>query len=324
MLSTPVHTWEKNLVDQARAALETSWVVYPAHSIIESQQKSSLLKQAYHECEAITNQHSRTFYLASGLLPFEKRKAVRALYAFCRMTDDMIDRAEEDCEADFESWRRRMLDNAPANDDQIALAWSDTRQSYHIPSRYAEQLIEGVARDNHQKRYKTFDDLASYCYGVASTVGLMAIHIIGFAGPEAIPYAVKLGVALQLTNILRDVGEDWLNGRLYLPQQELADYGLSEEDIATGRLDARWQSFIGFQIERNRSLYAEAMPGINMLNPDGRFAIGAAAGLYRSILSEIEVANGDVFSRRAHVSTSKKLSLLPGIWLRSLLPSQSE
>jgi phytoene synthase len=323
MLSTTSHTWEKSLVDQARSALETPWNADPVDSNRVIWLKSSLLEKAYQKCEAITSLHSRTFHLASGLLPINKRKAVRALYAFCRLTDDLVDHPEAEISTDLESWRRRMLVNLPAHEDQIALAWADTRHTFQIPLRYAEQLVEGVARDIHQKRYETFDDLASYCYGVASTVGLMAMHIIGFSGPEAIPYAVKLGVALQLTNILRDVGEDWRNGRLYLPLQELHEFGLAEEDIASGQVDARWQAFMHFQLERNRSLYSEAEPGIGLLNPDGRFAIGAAAGLYRAILDEIEASGGDVFSHRAHVSTQKKLSLLPGIWLRSLLPARS-
>jgi phytoene synthase len=159
--------------------------------------------------------------------------------------------------------------------------------------------------------------LAEYCYGVASTVGLMTMHIIGFSGPEAIPYAVKLGVALQLTNMLRDVDEDWRAGRLYLPQEELAAFNLIEEDIATGNVDDRWREFMRFQIERNRSLYSEALPGIAMLDPDGRFAISASAELYRAILDDIELHDWDVFQRRSYVGTWGKLRRLPGIWWRS-------
>ena len=121
-------------------------------------------------------------------------------------------------------------------------------------------------------------------------------------------------MALQLTNILRDVGEDWRAGRLYLPQDELADYGLAEDDIENGVVDDRWRAFMRFQIDRTRTLYAEAVPGIALLDPDGRFAIGAAAGLYRGILDDIEAHDYDVFSRRAHVSTVGKLVKLPGIW----------
>jgi phytoene synthase len=196
----------------------------------------------------------------------------------------------------------------------VAVAWAAARSQYHIPPRYAEQLIDGVARDLVQKRYQTFDELAAYAYGVASTVGLMSMHIIGFAGPEAIPYAIKLGVALQLTNILRDIGEDWHSGRMYLPAQELAAFGLTEWDIAIGKTDRRWRDFMRFQIDRNRRLYDEARPGIALLNRDGRFAVAAAGELYRAILTDIETHDYDVFSRRAHVSGLSKLSKLPSLW----------
>jgi phytoene synthase len=183
-----------------------------------------------------------------------------------------------------------------------------------VPVRYGEQLIDGVARDLTQSRYQTFEELAAYCYAVASTVGLMSMHVIGYAGAHAIPYAIKLGVALQLTNILRDVGEDWQAGRLYLPHEDLAQFGLQEEDIARGEVTDNWRAFMRYQIARNRLLYAEAAPGIALLDRDGRFAIGAAAGLYQGILQDIEAHDYDVFSRRAFVSKWGKLRRLPGIW----------
>ena len=145
----------------------------------------------------------------------------------------------------------------------------------------------------------------------------MAMHIIGFAGPEAVPYAVKLGVALQLTNILRDVAEDWTAGRLYLPQEELDRFSLSEADIHEQRIDDRWRAFMRFQIDRVRKLYVESLPGVQMLHPDGRFAIAAAAELYRGILNDIELHEMDTFTRRAYVSTGGKLIRLPGIWWRA-------
>ena len=188
---------------------------------------------------------------------------------------------------------------------------------YHIPLRYAEQLIDGVGRDLQQQRYSTFEDVARYAYGVASTVGLMSMHITGFAGEQAIPYAVKLGIALQITNILRDVGEDWRSGRLYLPMDEMTAYGLTEADLDRGQVDDRWRAFLRFQIERNRRLYAQARPGIALLSKDGRFAVAAASELYRGILVDIEAHDYDVFNRRAHVSAWGKLRRLPGICWRN-------
>jgi phytoene synthase len=255
--------------------------------------------------------------MASSLLPVEKRRAVRALYAFCRVTDDIVDEHPDSAVTELQEWRHHAFAWEPPADDLVAAAWADTRARYHIPVRYAEQLIEGVARDLTQTRYETFADLATYSYGVASTVGLMSMHITGYSGPEAIPYAIKLGLALQMTNILRDVAEDWERGRVYLPQDELAAFGLSDSTIGNGRVTPQWRQFMQFQIERNRRLYAEAWPGIRMLNRDGRFAIAAAAGLYCAILEDIEQHDYDVFNRRAYISTGNKIRRLPGLWIQS-------
>lgn len=311
MIDSQFSSWESRLLVLAHEALEGH---RPAKPILADRE---ILESAYNHCEQITREHSRTFFLASGLLPKDKRSAIRALYAFCRVSDDLVDRPERSRKSALHEWRQRSLSDHPHHDDPVALAWADSRTRYQIPRRYAEQLIEGVTRDIHQNRYKSFDELAEYCYGVASTVGLMAMHIIGYYGSQAIPYAVKLGVALQLTNILRDVREDWLSGRLYLPEDELEYFGLTETDIANGILDDRWREFMKFQIERNRELYAEAQPGISMLDPDGRFAIAAASGLYQAILEDIEAHDYDVFSRRAYTSKLDKLRRLPGIWWSS-------
>jgi phytoene synthase len=313
-----VQTWEHRLLNWAYEALEDRAATRTHHPRSAG---PDLLEHAYQYSAVVTRAHSRTFYLASGLLPPGKRAAARALYAFCRAADDIVDQPGEAQPAQLAEWRRRALAAHPAGNDPIALAFADARARYGIPRLYAEQLVEGVGRDLLPARYASFEDLAAYCYGVASTVGLMAMHIIGFARPGsnrlAIPYAVRLGVALQVTNILRDVGEDWRAGRVYLPQDELAAFGLSEADLQAGQVTERWQAFMRFQVERNRRLYAEAMPGIGLLAPDGRFAIAAAAELYQAILRDIEANQYDVFSRRAHLSTGGKLRRLPTIWWRA-------
>jgi 15-cis-phytoene synthase len=313
MATTPYRrAWEGSLISLAYGAWQSLAAPSPAPT-----SDIALLDRAYARCDEITSAGSRSFHLASGLLPAEKRRAIRALYAFCRMTDDVVDRGEADPEAALAAWRRRALSANPPSSDPVALAWADARARFRVPPGYAEQLIGGVARDLHQRRPATFDELAGYAYGVASTVGLMSMHIIGFSGPEAIPYAIKLGVALQVTNVLRDVGEDWALGRVYLPQEELAEHGVTEEDLAAGVVDDRWRAFMRRQIERNRRLYDEAWPGIGMLSPDGRFAVAAAGELYRAILDDIEAHDYDVFRRRAHVGGWGKLRRLPGIWWRS-------
>lgn len=306
-------TWEYQLVSWAEEALKDQ----TPSPYIEAD--GPLLEAAYYHCDVITRTHSRTFYMASGLLPAEERNAARALYAFCRVTDDIVDNCKDSHQRSerLEDWRGHILADQPTEYDPVVLAWADTRARYNIPSGYAEQLIDGVARDLIQDRYKTFNDLAEYSYGVASTVGLMAMHIIGFQGDHAIPYAIKLGVALQITNILRDVGEDWRAGRLYLPAEDLEAFGLTAADIEAGKIDDRWRAFMRFQIQRNRRLYAEAWPGISLLDSRGRVAIAAAADLYRAILNDIEAHDYNVFSRRAHVSMIGKLSRLPRIWWRN-------
>jgi len=312
MTTMPSHIWERKLLSLAYETRPSIAVRAPVAT-----HNPVLLRRAYTYCEALTATHSRSFHLASSLLPPDKRRAVHALYAFCRVTDNIVDCPHGDPQAALAAWRIRALSPAPPADDLIATAWADTRRRYQIPHRYMQQLIEGVGRDLNQKRYATFEELTAYAYGVASTVGLMSMHIVGFSSPAAIPYAIKLGVALQITNILRDVGEDWRMGRLYLPLQELAAYELSEADMARGQVDRRWRAFMRFQIARARRLYAEAWPGIALLNQDGRFAIAAAGEFYRAILDDIEAHDYDVFSRRAHLSAWRKLGRLPGIWWRN-------
>ncbi|MCB0141831.1 MAG: phytoene/squalene synthase family protein [Caldilineaceae bacterium] len=330
MMALHTHTWEHDLLTLAYEAMQHHATRY-VHPHDDHAYDAATLAQAYRHCAAITATHSRSFYLASALLPRAKRQAVRALYAFCRVTDDIVDSAAEGqptmptsaaddgtaAAKQLQEWRQRLLQRHLPTDDPVAVAWTAVRCQYHVPHRYVEQLFDGVGRDLIQQRYTTFDELAAYCYGVASTVGLMSMHIIGYAGDEAIPHAIKLGVALQMTNILRDIPEDLRMGRVYLPQDELAAFDLDDDYLAAGIVTPRWQRFMRFQIERNRQLYCEALPGIALLESDGRFAIRAAAELYRAILDDIEARAYDVFSGRAHISTAGKLRQLPGIWWRS-------
>jgi len=269
------------------------------------------LRKAYAHAEKITRGNSKSFYLASQLLPEEKRLSVRALYAFCRTVDDIVDENTVDArEEHLEYWREVSQGTLTPDNNLIATAWADTVARYHIPHQYALQLIDGVQKDLIQTRYQTFEDLTTYCYGVASTVGLMSMFIVGFESNEAVPYAIKLGVALQMTNILRDVGEDFRNGRVYLPREELVRYGIREKDLASGYVTDAWRSFMKFQIERTHQLYEEAWPGIKMLSREGQLAIGAAASLYQGILDAIEENDYDVFSLRAHIGLIEKMKRL--------------
>ena len=272
------------------------------------------LRSAYQQAAKLTSEHSKSFYFASALLPEEKRSAVRALYAFCRTVDDIVDEStDSERETQLDYWRRMVEAVSFSDGDLVAAAWADTLARYHIPRHYALQLIDGVARDLIQTRYQTFDELATYCYGVASTVGLMSMYIVGFHSSDAVPYAIKLGVALQMTNILRDVGDDYQTGRLYLPREELTFYGIREQDIAKGRVTDNWRQFMKFQIERTRQLYEASWEGVKMLEREGQFAIGAASVFYQGILDEIEKNDYDVFTRRASLSAWGKASRIPAL-----------
>lgn len=295
--------WEYDLLRLAHEGIEGARI----HGASE-------LEREYARAERMTRLHSKSFYLASALLPRDKRRAVRVLYAFCRITDDLVDETSDDAAERLAAWRARALAPQPPGEDALLHAWHDVCTRYRISRVYVRHLLDGVGMDLTQRRYETFDALARYCYGVASSVGLMAMHIIGFTDQSAVPYAVKLGVALQLTNILRDVGEDARQGRIYLPQEDLRRFGYTEHDVAQGVIDARFRALMQFEIARTRQLYAEAWDGIRLLSRDGRLAIAAAADLYRAILDKIEQNDYDVFGRRAHLSTLEKLRRLPRLW----------
>lgn len=312
MTTATNQTWEHALLNLARTGVGS--ISLPAR---RAASEPDQLRDAYGYCEQLTAEHSKSFYAATSFLPAEKRRAIRALYAFCRTSDDIVDRPEGDAAGRLALWSDKVLSLRTDPSDPVLAAWADARMRYSIPSRYVKQLLEGVGRDLHQDRYETFEETAAYSYGVASTVGLMSMHVIGYSGPQALPYAIKLGVALQITNILRDVGEDWQRGRIYLPQEELNFFGIQEADIASGQVDDRWRAFLRFQIARNRQLYSEAWPGIRMLHKDGRCAVAAAAEFYRAILVDIEAHDYDVFNRRAHVSKWGKLRMAPGVWWRN-------
>jgi phytoene synthase len=284
--------------------------------IYASADQALQVDDAYARADEMTRHNSQTFYVATALLPAPARRAVRALYAFCRATDDLVDRTGATA-ADVARWRAAVDQPAHAQADPVLLAWALTRERYGIDRRYENELIDGVALDLSKARYANWAELERYCYLVASTVGLLAMPILGQAAgasfDDAKPYAIKLGVALQLTNILRDVGEDAARGRVYLPQADLARFGLTDADILHGVFDDRFIALMQFEIARARQLYREALPGVALLSPAARPAVGAAALLYRAILSRIEALGYRVHSQRASTSARQKLLMLPAV-----------
>jgi 15-cis-phytoene synthase len=267
------------------------------------------LPEAYQICLEITRKHSRSFFLSTQLLPPEKRQAIRALYAFCRTSDDLVDQPQADATQALAAWVEQVHAPLPAPDNPVLLAWNDTVARYAVPRALPDELLAGITMDLTVNRYQTFDDLWLYCYRVASVVGLISMWIIGYR-EGAVDYAIKLGVALQLTNILRDVGEDARRGRIYLPQEDLDRFGLCDQDILHGRCDEPFRALMRFEIERANCLYEEDWLGIALLNSDGQLAIAAAAEIYRGILGKIQQNYYDVYQRRAYVPLAHKLLLL--------------
>ena len=271
------------------------------------------LIDAYAHCRQVTRDASKSFFLAAALLPTHKRMAVEALYAFARTSDDVVDEQANPVTA-LEDWLS-CLHGMTTSQDPVLRAWQDTSTRYALPQALADELLTGVGMDLTISRYRTFDELQLYCYRVASVIGLISMHIIGHE-TDAEPYAIQLGTALQLTNILRDVGEDAARGRIYLPLEDLERFGLCEDDILNGIQDQRFRALMFWEIERAEHLYQASWPGIRLLHHDGQFAVAAAALLYRAILPKIVANDFDVFSRRAFVSTGEKLLMLPRIWFR--------
>ena len=271
------------------------------------------LAGAYAHCRRVTREASKSFFLASRLVPQPKREAIEALYAFARTSDDVVDRHAQPI-AGLEAWIAQVRHQSESP-DPVLQAWSDTCRRYAIPEVLADELLAGVGMDLTIDRYQTFSELEVYCYRVASVVGLLSMRIIGFAeGAE--PYAIQLGIALQLTNILRDVGEDAARGRIYLPLEDLHRFGISEQAVLDGVRDDRFRALMRWQIARAEALYQASWPGIALLHRDGQFAVAAAALLYRGILTKIVANDFDVFHMRACLSRREKLLMLPYIRLR--------
>ncbi len=268
-------------------------------------------RAAYDTCRDVTRVASKTFYLASRFLSPRKRRAVWAVYAFCRTADDLVDSTAPpgDRLAAIEALERALLAAYDGStSDPIFVAYADASRRFDIPLDPALALLRGARMDITIRRYGTYDELCHYCYLVASTVGLLVSPILGARSPEALEYGVMLGRAMQLTNILRDVGEDASLGRVYLPGEDLARFRYSEENIFRGVVDDEFVALMRFQIERVRGVYAAAEPGIALLSPDSRYTVRLALSLYRRILDEIERNGFDVFARRAYVPLRAKVA----------------
>jgi phytoene synthase len=268
------------------------------------------LAECYRACGEIARVHSKTFSLSALFLSPAKRRAVWAVYAFCRTADDIVDGVAPACERldAIEAWERKLIAAYDGRaGDPIFVAFADAARRFAIPIQPALDLLRGARMDVTIRRYATYDALREYCYLVASTVGLLVMPILGTLSPEAAGYGIALGRAMQMTNILRDVGEDARMGRIYLPAEDLRRFGCDEAAILAGVLDERFSALMRFQIDRVRAMYREAEPGIALLAPGSRYTVRLALSLYRGILDRIEANGYDVFTRRAHVPLRAKM-----------------
>jgi 15-cis-phytoene synthase len=290
-------------------------------------------EESYELCRQITAEYGKTFYLATLLMSVPKRRAIWAIYAWCRNTDELVDGADADetTPATLDRWEAQLEKIFRGNPtDQCDVALVDTIAKFpDLAIQPFREMIAGQRMDLRKNRYESFEELSLYCYRVAGTVGLMSNSIVGvdprqFTAPwnchkidVPVEEAVALGIGKQLTNILRDVGEDAERGRIYLPLDELALFGYTEADLLNRVVNDNWRALMKFQIQRARKYYQQAESGISRLSPDVRWPVWAAFLLYQQILDSIERNDYDVFNCRAYVSTPKKLWGLPGSFIRA-------
>jgi len=278
--------------------------------------------RAYAACERITATYAKTFYLGTLLMAPAKRRAVWAVYAWCRRTDELVDGPQGGQTSlstlqDWEAQLEQTFAGRPRDVYDLAL-YAATRE-FPLDIQPFRDMIAGQRMDLCQSRYQTFAELETYCYRVAGTVGLMSLAIMGARreGETVRQAAIALGIANQLTNILRDVGEDLRRGRIYLPLEDLTAYSYTVKELQQGVINSAWRRLMRFQIQRARAYFAQAEPGVQELCADARWPVWTALMNYRQILDQIERNDYDVFNRRAYVSLPGKLLRLPWALWRS-------
>jgi phytoene synthase len=262
---------------------------------------------AYSEVQRLTRKRARNFAYGIMLLPREKRRAIAAIYAFARRVDDIADgdQTAHDKRVQLESLRSAL--NVDSTTDAMLIALADARSRFPIPVDSLRALVDGGLQDLDQHRYATFADLHGYCCKVAGAVGVACVAVYG---SDDIDRAQTLGVALQLINIIRDVPEDWELGRVYLPQEELESYGVTEDDIAAGRATDAWRALMTFQAQRARAYLKDGLELLRSLDNRSALCVSTFAGLYRATLERIEAAGFDIFDGPPHLSALTKLRIV--------------
>jgi len=279
------------------------------------------LRAAYEACRKLNADHGKTYYLASLLLPPAKRPHVWALYGFARYADEFVDSFTDPDPDALVSWGADFLDALSGGQrpsDPAALAMINTMRRWAIPRAHVEAFLESMQMDITITSYQTYADLEQYMYGSAAVIGLQMLPILEPLTPAAASRARALGEAFQMTNFIRDVGDDLKRGRVYLPQDDLDTFGVTREMLAVGVVTPMIRELLAFEIERTRALYAFAEPGIELLHPTSRDCMRTAFVLYSEILDAVEKAGYQVFTRRVGVSLPRRLAVaLPGDGPRS-------
>lgn len=276
------------------------------------------LRQSYSECKRLNAEHGKTYYLATLLLPKAKRPHVHALYGFARFADEIVDDLSStlspaEKRKALEEWSAKLLKDirSGASTDAIGKALVNTVNQFQIPIDYFEAFLHSMAMDLDVTSYQTFDDLHEYVYGSAAVIGLEMVHVLGTLPgmkKDALIAAEKLGIAFQLANFIRDVGEDLDRGRIYLPLDELKMHGVTPESLRSRIVTPELRSALAFQISRVRQLQQESDAGIALLNPDVRPCIRAASELYCGIVDEVEKIDFQVFTKRAKTSNFRRFT----------------
>ena len=280
------------------------------------------LASAYETCRVITRREAKNFYYAFLTLPAAQRRAIYAVYAFCRHCDASVDdgtstEAKVKALADLQEDLTRTYTGRATTPVYVALA--DVIYKYDIPQEYFREIILGVESDLVKNRFQTFEELREYCYRVASVVGLVCLQIFGYKDDDAKKYAVDLGLAMQLTNIIRDVREDFEMDRVYIPQDEMARFGYSEDDLKNGVCNQPFQELIKFQAERAREYFDKGFKLLPYLSRRSRACPAVLGTLYSKVLSRIEASDYDVLEVRVSLSKAEKIGITAKTWLGSML-----
>ena len=283
----------------------------------------SKVNRAYLECQAITKASSTNFYYAFLTLPPQKRYAIYATYAFCRMCDDIVDEPDrrKTAETDLARVREQLQEAYDGRaDGPVWTAIADAQQRFGIPMAHFADVIDGCEMDLTNNSYETFEELAQYCRRVASAPGLICIEVFGYTDKRAVEYAVDLGIAMQLTNIIRDVAEDARAGRVYLPGEELDKHGYAKSDLMAGTINESFRNLMRFQIERARRYFERGSLLFPLLDRRSRACPRTMSSVYLRLLERVEAADYDVFNQRISLSRTAKAALAAKLWIQCRIP----